>query len=217
MAGGSLHPLGLWRSGRWFPAFTRNDLREAVHFVREPVHVVRESADGRIGVARGGDLLRPEEANGVPTFPLLATLPALYPEWLGDRSFNEIHGTRFPYIAGAMANGITTSDLVVEMARAGMLGFFGAAGLTVPRIAEGLDRIEAALGRERVIHWGPRTVDLDILFWGDLILNTETLTIPHPGACERLFVLEPLVEIAPDLADPRSGQKVSEILASLRS
>ncbi len=80
-----------------------------------------------------------------------------------------------------------------------------------------LNRIEAALGRERVIHWGPRTVDLDILFWGDLILNTETLTIPHPGACERLFVLEPLVEIAPDLADPRSGQKVSEILASLRS
>jgi 2-amino-4-hydroxy-6-hydroxymethyldihydropteridine diphosphokinase len=80
-----------------------------------------------------------------------------------------------------------------------------------------LNRIEAALGRERVIHWGPRTVDLDILFWGDLILNTETLTIPHPGACERLFVLEPLVEIAPDLSDPRSGQKVSEILASLRS
>jgi dihydroneopterin aldolase/2-amino-4-hydroxy-6-hydroxymethyldihydropteridine diphosphokinase len=80
-----------------------------------------------------------------------------------------------------------------------------------------LNRIEAALGRERLIHWGPRTVDLDILFWGDLILDTETLTIPHPGACERLFVLEPLAELAPDLADPRSGKTVSEILASLRS
>jgi dihydroneopterin aldolase/2-amino-4-hydroxy-6-hydroxymethyldihydropteridine diphosphokinase len=80
-----------------------------------------------------------------------------------------------------------------------------------------LNRIEATLGRERIIHWGPRTVDLDILFWGDLILDTETLTIPHPGACERLFVLEPLAELVPDLVDPRSGKTVAEILESLRS
>jgi 2-amino-4-hydroxy-6-hydroxymethyldihydropteridine diphosphokinase len=80
-----------------------------------------------------------------------------------------------------------------------------------------LNRIEAALGRKRIIHWGPRTVDLDILFWGDLILDTETLTIPHPGACERLFVLEPLAELVPDLIDPRSGMTVAEILDSLRS
>ena len=99
-----------------------------------------------MGLARGGQVVRHEAVNGVPTFPLVAALPALYPEWLGDRSFLEVHGLRFPYVAGAMANGIATTDLVIAMARAGMLGFFGAAGLTVPRIREGLDRLEAALG-----------------------------------------------------------------------
>ena len=64
----------------------------------------------------------------------LGTLSPLYPEWLGDRSFCEIHGTRFPYVTGAMANGIGATAIVKAMARAGMLGFFGAAGLTLGRI-----------------------------------------------------------------------------------
>ena len=67
-------------------------------------------------------------------WPLLATLPALYPEWLGDRSFSEVHRTRFPYATGAMANGIATAALVIEAARGGFLGFFGAAGLDPDRI-----------------------------------------------------------------------------------
>lgn len=78
-----------------------------------------------------------------------------------------------------------------------------------------LQRIEAQLERTREIHWGPRTVDLDILFWGLKILEQEDLKIPHPGACERRFVLEPLSELCPGLVDPKSGRTVREILSKL--
>ena len=58
--------------------------------------------------------------------------------------------------------------------------------------------IEAEAERKRVIRWGPRTLDLDILFYDDMIIQSEELTIPHPRFAERRFVLEPLSEIAPE-------------------
>ncbi len=61
-----------------------------------------------------------------------------------------------------------------------------------------LQTIEDTHGRHRTVHWGPRTLDLDILLYGDQQINTEILTIPHPGLHERAFVLYPLKEIAPD-------------------
>src|SRR5262249_40593052 len=67
-------------------------------------------------------------------------------EWLGDRGFLQTHGVRFPYVAGAMANGIATPRLVVAMARAGMLGFFGAAGLSFHAVEAGLDEIIRTVG-----------------------------------------------------------------------
>ena len=84
----------------------------------------------------------PEPSTGAQT---IAVLPPLYPEWLGDRSFCEVHGIRFPYVSGAMANGIATTELVVKMAKAGMLGFFGAAGLTPARVSAALDELESTL------------------------------------------------------------------------
>ncbi len=152
-----LRPVGIWRVGPWLPAFAGSDLAHAVAAVREPLHVVRESDDGRLGLARAGEVIRADEVNGVPTYPLMATLPALYPEWLGDRGFLEAHGLRFPYVAGAMANGIATAEIVVAMARAGMLGFFGAAGLTVDAISAGLDTIEAQLGGTGMA-WGSNLI-----------------------------------------------------------
>ena len=82
-------------------------------------------------------------------------------------------------------------------------------------LLEQLQLIETKMGRTRDVVWGPRTVDLDILFWGSKILDSDDLKIPHPGACERRFVLEPLAEIAPDIIDPRSGRIISEILETL--
>jgi 2-amino-4-hydroxy-6-hydroxymethyldihydropteridine diphosphokinase len=67
--------------------------------------------------------------------------------------------------------------------------------------------IEARLGRVREERWGPRTMDIDILLYDDLVMDDSILTIPHPRMRERRFVLVPLLEIAPMCVDPRSGMK----------
>ncbi|HJL32316.1 MAG TPA: 2-nitropropane dioxygenase, partial [Polyangiaceae bacterium LLY-WYZ-15_(1-7)] len=148
-----LSPVGMWSVGPRPPAFDASDLLRAVQDVRSPVHVVREHDAGRVGLAFGGEVIDRGQLNGHPALPLLATLPALYPEWLGDRSFTETHGVRFPYVTGAMANGIATTDLVIAMARAHMLGFFGAAGLAFPHVEAALDRLTDALG-DTDLAWG---------------------------------------------------------------
>lgn len=131
------------------PVFDRAGLPGAAAQFRRALHVVAEpAAPGRIGVAFGGRVESAGDLAGAGALPLLGTLPPLFPEWLGDRSFQEVHGTRFPYVAGAMANGIATTDLVIAMARAGMLGVFGAAGLMPAAVEAAIDRIQAALTSE---------------------------------------------------------------------
>jgi 2-amino-4-hydroxy-6-hydroxymethyldihydropteridine diphosphokinase len=78
--------------------------------------------------------------------------------------------------------------------------------------------IELAFGRDRLfaIPDGPRTLDLDLVLYGDLVLNEAGLEIPHPRFATRAFVLVPLSEIAPQLRDPRSNHSVAELLESLR-
>jgi 2-amino-4-hydroxy-6-hydroxymethyldihydropteridine diphosphokinase len=78
--------------------------------------------------------------------------------------------------------------------------------------------IERAMGRDRsaaVPAKGPRIIDLDLLLMDDVVLNTPSLTLPHPAMAERRFVLEPLAEIAPGMVDPRTGCTVAEMLARL--
>ena len=66
--------------------------------------------------------------------------------------------------------------------------------------------IERAMGRERRERWGPRVIDLDILWWEGLALVTDALTIPHARLAERSFAIVPLLEVAPDATDPRTGK-----------
>jgi 2-amino-4-hydroxy-6-hydroxymethyldihydropteridine diphosphokinase len=77
-----------------------------------------------------------------------------------------------------------------------------------------LQGIEKVLGRERIEHWGPRTIDLDLIQYGTILSYAHELTLPHPRAHERRFVLEPWAEIEPDALLLTHG-KVSELLAQL--
>lgn len=85
-------------------------------------------------------------------------------------------------------------------------------------LLELLHDIERTLGRRREdeIHWGPRTIDLDLLAFDDLVLSGENIEIPHPRMAQREFVLEPLMEIAPDYIHPILKVTVSELLSQLR-
>ena len=80
-------------------------------------------------------------------------------------------------------------------------------------LLDALQAIEQQQNRVRNIHWGPRTLDLDILLYDNLVLESERLTIPHPRLSERAFVLVPLTDLNPQLALP-SGETVAELLAN---
>ncbi|MEK7487081.1 MAG: 2-amino-4-hydroxy-6-hydroxymethyldihydropteridine diphosphokinase [Planctomycetota bacterium] len=79
-------------------------------------------------------------------------------------------------------------------------------------LLQGLLGIEQKMGRIREIKWGPRLIDLDLIFFEQEIRKTSPLTLPHPLAHERLFVLEPAVEIAPDWRHPLLKKTLSELL-----
>jgi 2-amino-4-hydroxy-6-hydroxymethyldihydropteridine diphosphokinase len=75
-----------------------------------------------------------------------------------------------------------------------------------------LQKIERQLGRKRIKPRGPRTIDIDILLYGDAVIETDELVVPHPRLQDRRFVLEPLAELAPDLRHPVTRRSVREML-----
>lgn len=87
--------------------------------------------------------------------------------------------------------------------------------LTPEELLRELHKIETSEGRERKIHWGPRTLDLDIIFYDDLIYSSEDLVIPHVDMENRYFVLKPLSELAPNFRHPITHKTVAQMLAEL--
>ncbi|WP_405825420.1 PfaD family polyunsaturated fatty acid/polyketide biosynthesis protein [Streptomyces sp. NBC_00838] len=124
------------------PVFSPEEIAARARRIREPVHIVSGPSGRELGLAAGPS----------PGGPVLGTLPPLYPEWLGGRTFCEAHGVRFPYVAGEMANGIATTRMVSAMARAEMLGFFGAGGLAYADVERAVHALAGEL-RSRS-NWG---------------------------------------------------------------
>ena len=82
---------------------------------------------------------------------------------------------------------------------------------TPEELLQSIGDIETKLKRERVIHWGPRTIDIDILYYDNQVINTKSLTIPHPEIKNREFILLPMSEIAPNLCHPIYGKTVYQL------
>ncbi len=88
---------------------------------------------------------------------------------------------------------------------------------TPEQLLRGLLEVESALGRTRQAgaHGGPRTIDLDLILFGDAVIELEGLRVPHPRFHRRAFVLMPLSQVAPDWREPRSGRPIHSLLADL--
>lgn len=86
---------------------------------------------------------------------------------------------------------------------------------TPEELLEYLQGLENNAGRERIVHWGPRTLDLDILLYDDIVIHGDHLTIPHPEIPKRSFVLEPLVQIAPYERHPVLNKTILELKDAL--
>ena len=130
--------------------FSPSSLGEVARSFRRTTYVVRDPGSGAIGCCFEG-----EASNVRGHDELMATLPPLYPEWLGDRRFTARHNLRYGYVAGAMANGIASEELVIAMVQAGFLAFFGSAGLSAPRVEKALERLFATVPDQS---WGANLI-----------------------------------------------------------
>ncbi|MFH2219160.1 MAG: PfaD family polyunsaturated fatty acid/polyketide biosynthesis protein [Pseudomonadota bacterium] len=139
-------PLGWWAESDSPPEKGNHAIRSSILKVTRPVHLL--NLNGEMGIGRGGTVTIGEAVPSDKTgLPLLAYAPPLHPEKLGDPYFKKNHNLRYPYIAGAMANGITSVEMVEAMGRAGMVGFFGAAGLPPHEIEAAVVKLKHLLHR----------------------------------------------------------------------
>jgi PfaD family protein len=137
--------LGWWTPGDTAPELGEHAIRKDILRVTRPVILLH--INGKLAIGRGGTITIGEKApSDQEGFPLYAYAPPLHPENLGDSQFKKVHNLRYAYIVGAMANGITSVEMVEKTGRAGMLGFFGAAGLALDEIENAIDSLQHRLG-----------------------------------------------------------------------
>ncbi|MBW1704952.1 MAG: PfaD family polyunsaturated fatty acid/polyketide biosynthesis protein [Deltaproteobacteria bacterium] len=135
--------LGWWSADGVEPSSNERDQKEAVFNIHNPFYIVRNDRKLAIGVGGTGVFgKRTESANSLP---IAAYVPACRIKSLGDPSFCAEHGMLYPYVAGSMANGISSCDMVEAMGQNGMLGFFGSAGLPIESVESAIDRISGHL------------------------------------------------------------------------
>ena len=140
--------LGWWTKGNTHPEIGNHAIKAAIADVIHPIYLVNKDdclAVAKDGTATIGDDIPSMISEKSSGFPLYAYSPPLLPENLGDQYFKKSHHLRYAYIAGAMANGITSVEMVEEAGRGGMIGFFGAAGLSLDEIESAIVRLKETL------------------------------------------------------------------------
>ncbi|MGD9310846.1 MAG: PfaD family polyunsaturated fatty acid/polyketide biosynthesis protein, partial [Desulfosarcina sp.] len=136
---------GYWKPDQQLPKTGAPAVLQALQQLSRPLTVV--DMDGRIAVAHDGvAIVGGCEPPAPGSYRLLGWSPPLTPESLGDAQFKADYGLRYAYICGAMANGIASTEMVSAAGRAGMLGFFGAGGLTIDQIESAIDTLDTQLG-----------------------------------------------------------------------
>lgn len=132
----------------------------------------------------------------------------------------------FHQAIAALANADTVCKSFAKVIRSAPMGeaagseFVNSAGcfqtnLSPEALLKTIHEIESGLGRQRVLHWGPRPIDIDVLFYGQHIIDTPTVVIPHPCLWYRSFVLQPLMEICPEWIHPIFNESVEQLTRRL--
>jgi 2-amino-4-hydroxy-6-hydroxymethyldihydropteridine diphosphokinase len=140
---------------------------------------------------------------------------------LGDRAGNlllAVRGMMEASLCVTRVSSIYETEAISEVQQPLFLNMVVEIGNTLPtpeQVMARLLRIEFALGRIRELKDGPRTIDLDLLLYGDVEKETDFLRLPHPRLHERRFVLEPLAEVAPKLVHPVMKKSAAELLESV--
>jgi len=154
------------RSGCWKPghenASGTESLEKTIRHIARPLYLVMR--DGKPVAESSGTAILGVSTPESGSFPLIAHATPVLPDLLGDPGFSAEMGIRYPYIAGSMAKGISSAKMAEELGRAGMLGFFGAAGLPLHEVENALDRLKESLGNTpygfNLIH-SPQEPDLE--------------------------------------------------------
>ncbi|MBD2705060.1 PfaD family polyunsaturated fatty acid/polyketide biosynthesis protein [Spirosoma sp. BT702] len=133
--------MAKWFGSRQTVTFDESGIRQLLESAQEPCFWVRD-AQGRIGITTS---FGTSDLSQLCSMELLATQPPFQAEQFGDPSFRKVYGTRYNYMAGAMANGIASEELVIALGKAGLLASFGAGGLVPSRIERAIDTIQQAL------------------------------------------------------------------------
>ncbi|OGA15683.1 MAG: 2-nitropropane dioxygenase [Betaproteobacteria bacterium RIFCSPLOWO2_02_FULL_63_19] len=142
-AGSEYRTVAWWSPEGSSPIGDETEFRPAITNLTEPVLLIRKN--GTVAAVRGGTLAFSPRSSTAESYPVAGFAPAVRPEDLGDGGFCADYRLRYAYVAGAMANGIASTRLVEEMGRAGMLGFFGAAGLSLERVEAAIEQLEGSM------------------------------------------------------------------------
>ncbi len=134
---------GWWKGDTASLKYGDRELNSALSRVTAPVFLLNDK--GRAGIAQKGVITIGKNVLSGADLPLSAYIPPLLPSDLGDPYFKKRHGLQYAYVAGAMANGITSVQMVEAAGNAGMIGFFGAAGLPLSRVEEAIDCLQKSM------------------------------------------------------------------------